>query len=187
MDIKPFFTLAAPRAVNRPELPPDLAEFYARHEGVGLESSPNRTVRLCRLGEAARVGWKDLRIFAPGDAVPEGWEGFAAFRIGMGMFFEEIVYALDAPACPPGSILAIGGLASGPGGQGPASLESSLVLAASFRDWLTHLERWEWVEYAVAGIGNLPEPQQQELVRYYLSLNPGMNVGGASQGAMPGR
>lgn len=174
MDLKPFVRLVASRTVSRPELPPDLAEFYAWHEGVGLEGGPDRTVRLCRLDEVARIGWKDLLLVCD---VPEGWERLAAFRIGMGMFFEEIVYVLDAPSCPPGSILALGGVAPGPGGRGPYALESSLVLAASFRDWLTHLERCEWVEYAVAGIGDLPERQQQELCRYYLALNPDMNVG----------
>src|SRR5262249_19706063 len=124
MDLKPFVHLAEPRAVNRSELPPDLAEFYTTHEGVGLESSPDRAVRLCKLDEVTRVGWKDLRLV--GD-VPEGWEGFAAFRIGMGMFFEEIVYILDAPSCPAGSILALGRDLAGPGGAGPFSLESSLV------------------------------------------------------------
>jgi hypothetical protein len=158
-----------------------LAEFYAWHEGIGLDSDPYRTVRLCKLDEVARIRWKDLGL--PGaDEVPEGWEGFAAFRVGMGMFFEEIVYVLDAPSCPPGSVLAIGRDVCGPGGEGPYALESSLVLAASFPDWLAHLERWGWVESAVAGCGDLSECQQQELRQYYLALNPGMNVGGASQG-----
>jgi len=177
MDLKPFVQLAAPRTVHQPELPPDLAEFYARHEGVGLESRWDRTVRLCRLDEVVRIGWKNLHT-AFADEIPKAWEGFAAFRIGMGTFFEEIVYVLNAISCPSGSILEIGGLSPGPGGKGPTSLESSLVLAASFREWLIHLEHWGWVEYAVAGIGDLPEQQQQELIRYYLSLNPGMNTGG---------
>src|SRR5262245_22307286 len=110
MDPKPFVQLGAIREVNRPELPSDLAEFYARHEGIGLESSPDRTVRLCRLDEVARIGWKDLQLVTANE-VPEGWEGFAAFGIGMGRFFEEIVYVLNAPSCSPGSILEIGGLA----------------------------------------------------------------------------
>jgi hypothetical protein len=36
VDQRAYFRLAAPRRVNRPELPLDLAEFYARHEGVVL-------------------------------------------------------------------------------------------------------------------------------------------------------
>jgi hypothetical protein len=176
MDPKPFAKLAARRVVNRPELPPDLVEFYAEHEGIGLESNSDRVVRLCKLDEVARVMWKDLTC-AFDDYVPEGWERFAAFQIGMGMFFEDIVYVLDAPSCPPGSILAIGGIAPGPGGGGPFSLESSLVLAASLSDWLAHLERWGWVEYSVAGIGDLSEQEQQEICRYYLALNPDMNLG----------
>jgi hypothetical protein len=126
------------------------------------------------LDEVKRVGWKDLRVV--GD-VPEGWERFAAFRIGMGRYFEELLYVLEAPSCSRGSILTIGGMVPGPGGEGPASLETSLVLARSFRDWLTRLEQCGWVEYAVAGIRSVPEREQQELCRYYLALNPGMNVG----------
>jgi hypothetical protein len=173
MDPKPFIRLAEPRVVNRPELPPDLAEFYTWHEGIGLESPPDRTVRLCRLDEVACVGWKELVLV--GD-VPEGWEPFAAFRVGMGRFFEELLYVLEAPSCSSGSILAIGGMVPGPGGEGPASLETSLVLARRFQDWLTHLEQCGWVEYAVAGIRSVPEREQQELCRYYLALNPGMNL-----------
>jgi hypothetical protein len=87
------------------------------------------------------------------------------------------VYVLDAPSCPPGSIFAIGRDMAGPGGSGPYALEGSLVLAASFREWLAHLERWGWVEYAVAGWEAPPDPQEVE--RYYLALNPGIKVGGA--------
>jgi hypothetical protein len=172
MELKPFIPLAARRAVNRSELPPDLIEFYSAHEGVGLESSPDRPVRLCRLNEVALIRWNGLLIL-PGD-VPKGREGFAAVRVGVGMFSDEIVYVLHAPSCPPGSVLAIGRDLAGPGGDGPFSLESTLVLAASFPGWLVHLERWGWVEYAVAGWEAPPE-----VVQYYLALNPNMNVGSA--------
>jgi len=143
-----------------------------------LEGSSDRPVRLCKLDEVTRGGWKDLRLV--GD-VPEGWERFAAFRVGRGMFFDEIVYVLDAPSCPRGSILAIGRDLAGPGGVGPFRLEGSLVLAESFAGWLAHLERWGWVEYAVA-CWDAP-PDQQEIEQYYLALNPGLNVGGAEQSA----
>jgi hypothetical protein len=179
MDLRPFVQLATPRALNRPELPPDLAEFYSGHEGVGLESSTDRPVRLCRLDEVALLRWKDL--FTLEDGVPEGWEGFAAVRIGMGMFGDQILYILTAPSCPPGSVLAIGRDLAGPGGDGPFRMESTLVLAESFPGWLAHLERWGWVEYAVAGWEAPPDPQ--EINRYYLALNPGLNVGGAEPGA----
>jgi hypothetical protein len=170
MDLKPFVRLTQPRAVNRPELPPDLAEFYAGHEGVGLESSADRPVRLCRLEEVALTRWKD--IFATPDDIPEGWEEFAALRVGVGMFGDEILYVLNAPSCPLGSVLAIGHDLAGPGGDGPFRLESSLVLAEDFSGWLSHLERWGWVEYAVAGWEAPPDPQ--EIDRYYCAFNPGM-------------
>jgi hypothetical protein len=113
---------------------------------------------------------------------PEGWEHFAAFPIGMGMFFEEIVYILDAPACPSGSVFAVGEILIGwEGGTGPFKLDGSLVLAATFTDWLAHLERWEWQEPVLAGMGDLPEPKHREACRYYLALNPDLDVGPAKE------
>jgi hypothetical protein len=161
--------------VTRLELPADLAEFYDWHEGVGLESSYEQyPVRLCKLDEVIRVGWADVDRVGE---VPEGWEDFAAFQVGMGVFFDIIVYVLNAPSCPSGSILAIGRDMSGPGGEGPFSLESTLVLAACFPGWLAHLERWGWEEPAVTGWGAPPGPH--EIRHYYLALNPWMNVGSA--------
>ena len=34
---KPFVRLAAPRAIEPPDFPPDLAAFYAEHEAVEFE------------------------------------------------------------------------------------------------------------------------------------------------------
>jgi hypothetical protein len=172
MDLKPFTRLPTPRALDRLQLPLDLTDFYSEHEGVGLGSSTDRPVRLCRLEEVSLVRWEDL-LTAPADA-PEGWEGFAAVRVGVGMFGDEILYVLNAPSCPQGSVLAVGRDLAGPGGDGPFRLESSLVLAESFTGWLAHLERWDWVEYAVAGWAAPPDPS--EIDRYYRSLNPGLNL-----------
>jgi hypothetical protein len=171
---KPYVRLATPRTVDRPELSPDLAEFYARHEGVGLEADwKERPVRLCKFAEVTRVGWEGLNQV--GD-VPEGWERFAALRVGMGMYFEEIVYVLDAPSCPPGSVLAVGtNLVGCEGGDGPFKLDGSLVLAPTFPAWLDHLKRWGWEEPVIAGMGGRPKAEYQELCRYYLALNPSLN------------
>src|SRR5581483_10597425 len=116
MGKKPFIRLPCPRAVDQHNLPTDLAGFYSEHEGVGLESSSDYIVKLCRLDQVSNVGWEDL---FPSTDVPDGWEKFTALLVGRGMFFEEIVYVLDAPSCPPGSILAIGGSLVGVGGTGP--------------------------------------------------------------------
>ena len=180
MDPKPFIRLTAQRVVDRPELPPDLARFYAKNEGVGLESSPKRVVRLCRLNEVALIGWPNLHILGADDEDDEqGWEEFTAFRIGVSSFFDEIVYVLDAPSCPRGAILTLGVDVAGPGGAGPAALEPSLVLAASFPEWLRHLERMGWVEYGLVPgcIGELPAQEQTKLRRYYRALNPQMAWG----------
>ena len=174
MDQKPFVSLNRFRPIDRPDLPDDLVQFYKWHEGVGLESSPDRAVRLCKLVEVAQVGWQDVESVAE---VPEGWADFAAFRVGSGMFFEKIVYVCYAPSCHRGSLLAIGRDVCGPGGDGPYALESSLVLAASFSSWLAHLAQWRWIEPAVSGIRELTKWEQGKILDYYLSLNPGMNPG----------
>jgi hypothetical protein len=173
MTRKPFAKLAVPRAVQRSDLPIDLATFFANYEGIGLESDgdPECVVWLCRLDEVVRVGWTELGVIAD---VPEGWDRFTALRVGIGRFFEKIVYVLDAPSCPPGSILAIGGNVPGLGGDGPYALDSSLVLAANFLDWLAHLERWGWAEPAIAVAWELTERERQELYQYYRALNPRM-------------
>ena len=172
MNRKPFVELTTRRIVPvAEELPDDLAEFYALNEGVGLESSYwDHPVRLCKLNELARVTWKDLGF---GGQVPDGWDPFAAIYLAFGMFFEKVVYVLDAPSCPPGSILALGNAISGPGGTGPAALESTLVLAESFQAWLIHLEQLEWVEPAISGPDrDWTDKEKQEIYRYYLALNP---------------
>jgi hypothetical protein len=178
MDPKPFEKLAAERAVEPLRLPSELANFYAKNEGVGLGSSLDRIVRLCRLDEVARIGWRDLHIFGA-NKHPLGWEGFAAYRIGVSPFFDEIVYVLDAPICPAGSILTFGVDIAGPGGRGPASLEPSLVLASSFAEWLSHLEQTGWVEYGLVpgGLAELSKAEQQKHRSYYHTLNPGISWG----------
>ena len=178
MNPKPFVRLKQPRFLIRPDLPADLVKFYEQNEGVGLESSPNRVVRICRLKEVTRIGWRNLHILGREEC--PGWERFAGLRIGISSFFDEIVYVLDAPCCSLGAILSLGVDVAGPGGCGPAPLESSLVLAVTFPEWLRHLERMGWVEYGLVpgGILELPEPTQHELRRYYLSLNPGIAWGG---------
>ncbi len=176
MDMRPYICLPVVRAVNRPDLPVDLAAFYATNEGVGLESEPNQTVRLCQLDEVSWInGWDDLK-YGIADPVPEGWEEFIALRIGMGITFEEIVYVIKAPSCPPGSIFVIGSSVCGPGGDGTGDVEGTLVLGASLRDWLNHLERWGGGEPVIMNTRELTEMELESLREYYLGLNPRMNI-----------
>ena len=158
-------------------MPPDLLNFYMANEGVGLGSSPDRSVRICRLNEVVRIGWRQLHLL--GCEPCEQWDNFAAFRIGSSSFGDEIVYVLKAPVCTPGAVLTIGVDVAGPGGSGLAAIEACLVLAVTFPEWLRHLERMGWVEYGLVpgGILELPEPTQHELRRYYFSLNPGITWG----------
>lgn len=177
MDPTPFVTLPRDRALNRPDLPAELRAFYERNEGVGLESSPDRTVRICRADEVKLFGWQDVHIFG-GDDWP-GWETFSALLIGAGPFFDEIFYVLRAPSCPPGSILVFGTSIAGPGGTGPHAAEPSLVLAANFWDWLRRLERFGWMEFGIVPgeLTNLPAAEQQEVRTCFASLNPGISWG----------
>src|SRR5262245_2681659 len=97
MDQRPFVRLPAPRVVERLVLPTDLARFYSENEGIGRESDPDRSVRLCRLNEVVQLGWCDVHVLR-GYEIPE-WELFAAYRIGISPLFDEIVYVLSAPSC----------------------------------------------------------------------------------------
>jgi hypothetical protein len=177
VDPKPFERLVVPRALSRADLPADLAKFYAENEGVGLESSPDRIVRLCRVDEVVRVAWRDLHVLGQDEG--PGWESFAAFRIGLSSFFDEIVYVLDSPCCSRGAVLALGTDISGPAGEGPCLLEPSLLLAASFQEWIQHMEQTDWMEYGFVpgGIDDLAAHEQEGLRRYYQRLNPGISWG----------
>src|SRR5262249_39960028 len=148
MGPKPYVRLPTPRAVNRPDFPPDLTHFYAHHEAVEFEGlEENRSLDLLPLREVKRIGWAGLDLV--GDC-PEGWERFDALRSGGGCHFERIVYVIDAPCCPSGSILGLGGeLNWGSVGTGSHVLGWGLVLGASFPEWLRHLEEYGWWEHAI--------------------------------------
>jgi hypothetical protein len=82
---------------------------------LNMGSQGYRPVRRCVLDEVALVNWKGLGFVPDG---PEGWEGFSAYRVGMGLYFEAVVYVLAAPSCPSGSIIPIGDSVLGPGSSG---------------------------------------------------------------------
>ncbi len=169
---RPFAALEQPRSVGRVDLPADLRQFYERNEGVGLESSPDRMVRLCRLSEVARKLWRDLPIV--GNELMPGWEDFEAFYIGVSSFLDGIYWVQRAPCCPTGSVLTMGPDVAGPGGTGTQTLEGTLVLASSFSNWLAHLQKYHWFEYGLGpgAIWDLPASDQSELRAYYKNLNP---------------
>jgi hypothetical protein len=59
MGPKPFVPLAAPRAVNRPDFPPDLARFYAENEAVEFEGTDYGSPYLYPLRDVKR--WSGRR------------------------------------------------------------------------------------------------------------------------------
>lgn len=171
---KPFLSLATRRAVERTDLPPDLIRFYSESKALELNAEDHYSICLSPLKAVKRVDWEGLGLV--GDR-PEGWDAFAGFLIGSGCHFERIVSVIDAPCCESGAILALGGeLDWGRGGTGPFAFFRSVVLAASFPEWLSHLEEEGWWEYAVGyGIPDLPVDHQRRLRAYYRALNPNID------------
>jgi len=174
MDFKPYHPLANARDVEN--VPSMLQRFYAANDGVGLESPPDRPIRLCHLEEAVPVQWSDLHIV--GKYPPEsGWEEFSGYRIGVSNFLDEIILLLKSRVCPPGSIITLGPDVAGPGGDGPYTLEYSLVLASDFDSWLDRLEQDNWKEYGLGPgeIADLPRPRALSLKQHFHRLNPGIS------------
>src|SRR5260370_6520885 len=130
-------------------------------EGMGLESSEDHSIRLCKLDEIRPVRRDDIRVFGKSEGDDPGWADFAGFLLGLSWFRDEIVYVVSAPVCSSGSIMVFGPDISGPGGIGKATIEPSLVLATSFSRWLPHIERWCWTEYGIVP-GDIDERQSEE-------------------------
>jgi hypothetical protein len=176
----PYRRLGAPREIADRRLPDDLRRFYAQNEGVGLDSDPQRIVRLCKLAEVRAVRWADLHILGK-EKAGRGWEEFAGYRIGVSSFGDEIIYVLNAPVCAAGSIFTLGPDVQGPGGTGPLAIEPSLVLSGNFDEWLRNMDRAGWREYGLTpgDISELPKARKDRLLRYYKVLNPGIKWEGS--------
>lgn len=170
---KPFDKLPARRNINGAVLPVDLAEFYREYEGIGLKVHPDNPVRLCTLEEVKQIRWSDLHIFGTDEPLA-GWEQFSGYRVGISSFFDEIIYVLKAPSCPPGSMIVLGLDIMGPGGDGPHVFECSLVLASSFENWIKRLEEKHWLELGLAPgeVEKLQPAERAAAIAYYKSLNP---------------
>ena len=171
LDPPPFTKLTTPRAVPQ-GLPPDLAAFYQRYEGCGMDDEAEgepRDLRLAKLDELKVLRPKDLGA----ESVAE-WGTFKAIRIGAGAYGDSVCYVLRAPVAPAGAIMAFGMDVAGPGGAGPAALQGSLVLAANFNSWLARLREDGWQEYGLqpGTIPELPEERARSLKRLFRSLNP---------------
>jgi hypothetical protein len=116
----------------------------------------------------------DLHLFDDFPLVGD-WDRFTGIRIGIGCFFDELIYVTQAPVCPPGSIMAFGVDVDGPGGVGsnddPAG---SLVLAATFREWIDRLsaDSWDEIGLVPGEIDRLPPDRATELRRRFAELNP---------------
>ncbi len=165
----------SPRTALPGWLPADLMDFYAHHEGVGLDASADHPIRIGRLVEAAPVVMHDLHLY---DDFPlnGGWDRFTGIRIGLGCFFEELIYVTQAPVCQPGSIMAFGsdGI-EGPGGIGcDDDPEMSLVLAASFGEWIARLriDNWDEIGLVPGELDRLPAERAAQLRTRLAELNP---------------
>lgn len=171
---EPFIELFPSRTVGRTDIPDDLRRFYAAHEGSGMESPPNRCVRLATLAEVRRVHWADLHGLGLDPAPPE-WEAFDGWLVGSGEFFDEIIYATSAPCCESGAILAQGADIASTDGDDPKWLSCVLVLAANFEEWIARLARYDWFEYGLfpGSVSELTDSKQSDLRRHFAALNPG--------------
>jgi hypothetical protein len=171
----PPYTRLSSRRLDVPQwLPPDLRAFYEAHEGVGREASADYPVRISKLAEVALVAMHDLHLFNDFPLLG-GWDRFAGIRIGIGCFFEELIYVTQAPVCPPGSIMAFGVDVDGPGGVGSDDdAAGSLVLAATFGEWINRLRVDGWVEIGLVPgeIDGLSTGRATELRRRFAELNP---------------
>ncbi len=171
-----FRRLPLRRVFHKPDWPRDLVEFYASHEGNGLELGPEVCVRLCKLHEVELVACRDILVLA---MEPPGWHDFSGYAIGISPFFDRIVYVTAAPVCKAGSILLLGPDVSGPGGDGHARYEPTLVIGRSLEQWLRHLEECDWTEWGIypGGLDELPERRREAVARYYRELNPHIEWG----------
>lgn len=173
MGLKPFIELTNTRISSHLNLPKDLADFYTCNEGIGLQCDPAITVRLCKLDELFRTDINQLGY----KLVSQVWERFEAIQIGLGTCGETITYVLSCPSAPLGSILAFGDhcIGWGGGGEGQDSLEGSLVLAPTFDMWLAHMERFDWEDPILAGVGEWKGKEKQMLRKYYMMYNPNID------------
>jgi hypothetical protein len=168
-----YVDLAVPRSIGRTELPKEVAEFYMRHEGIGIESDPDRVIRLCRLDELARVSWEDLHLFGGSPPPHEGWASFDGFRLGYSDTLDELLYVLKAPGIPAGSVLAMGVNAMvGPAGSDVDGPNGSIVLAGSFDEWIGRLERFGSAAHGLFIDMDLPDEVAQVLFQRLAELNP---------------
>lgn len=46
---------------------------------------------MSKFSEVKPIAWKDLHIVGA-DMPPAGWESFSGYRLGVGSFFDEIIY-----------------------------------------------------------------------------------------------
>ncbi len=177
LNMKPFIELDAPRTVTMPGLPQDLQKFYERHEGVGLENPGDYPVRTCKLEELKWMGWDDLPMFRGYEPEDKGWKSLRAIRFGFGCFFDDVVYLVEGPLAPAGSIVAFGEGTPGPGGNSIDELLCCLVLARNLGDWLVRLAEDRWHDYGLANaeIENQPPERAEYLRGLFLSLNPGID------------
>jgi len=165
MEQKPFVALSRSRTVI--DLPSDLASFYSQHDGIGLESSPDVSIRLCKLREIRRVDSQDILVLKDRDST--AWRAFSGLSIGIDSWFDDVVYVLSAPCCDAGTIVLFG-----PDVAGSPHLENALILASSFDQWLVNLQHNGWVEYGACpgGLVDKKAAERDAIRHYYNQLNP---------------
>lgn len=153
------------------DMPEPLRRFFETNEGIGVETSPDRPIRIAKLKEAGPVQWKDMHII--GTYEPPGeWKQFAGWRIGYSDTLDEIVYVIRAPGIREGSVIAMGTTPAGPGGLDRFAPEGSLVLAESFDKWIARLQQHGPDAHGLFPDMELPENIGKEIHDEIIRMNP---------------
>lgn len=137
-----------------------------------MELALKRFVSFCRLDQVIPVRWCDLHIFGRHAVV--GWESFSGHRIGTSICFEEIILVESSPVCAAGSIIAFGVEVAGPGGDGPNTLDGTLVLDTDFTSWLKRMAQDNWTDYGLfpGALKDVPTARATTLKQHFKRLNP---------------
>lgn len=167
MSDAPVIKRASPRRISLEWLPDVLRDFHQVYEPV---SGGDPSVRIAPLDDVVAIKARHVIGIA---REPE-WRDFSGLEIGRSAFGDQIIFVQNAPSAAPGSIMAFGMDVFGPGGDGDAAIEGSILLAGGFTRWIKRLREDEWQDYGLVpgGIRALSARRRKELVEELQRLNP---------------
>jgi len=157
-------------------LPLEIRALYGWVDGVyGHHGYELRTVYLLPLDETRWVSMEDEAFDDFVERRQPAWCGRRYFQFAEGVFGDAIVYCVDPPTGPRGSIAVLDHDQFGPAGR--AEQPGTVVfLGQSLSEWLSRWIAYDLVEHAYdwAHVDRLPAAQQAVFYRDHLRLNPGV-------------